>query len=277
MRNDRNTGQKTALVALVFIGILTLGLGFYKVRSQIVGPFEAQISRAEKNQFEEFFSEQQPQEDLEAQKTRDTDGDSISDYDELNTYKTSPYLKDTDSDSYDDKMEIGSGNDPNCASGKVCLTSVAGKTEGGTSGSSVSALEQDLAQLEKLTPVQVRTLLKEKGFTEGDLQDVDDTTLLNVYRESLQKALEIEKQKTSSPQRPAQLPGVTAPVEQSQQFTIQEILKLSKPELLGMLAQTGELSEGQIGELQKLEEQQLKEIVLQALQKAQLNTASKSQ
>ncbi|MEK7123202.1 MAG: hypothetical protein AAB855_05110, partial [Patescibacteria group bacterium] len=119
MKSERNAGQKAALVGLLFLGIVTLGLGFFKVRSQIVGPFEAQISRAQDSQLEQFFEQQQPQEDSEALKTRDTDVDGLSDYDELTVYKTSPYVKDTDSDGYDDKIEIDNKHDPNCAPDKV--------------------------------------------------------------------------------------------------------------------------------------------------------------
>jgi hypothetical protein len=52
----------------------------------------------------------------------DTDGDGLSDYDELCVYHTSPYLADTDSDGFTDGEEVKNGTDPNCATGKVCST-----------------------------------------------------------------------------------------------------------------------------------------------------------
>ncbi|MFH1509227.1 MAG: hypothetical protein ABIE68_03620 [bacterium] len=51
--------------------------------------------------------------DTEAnQKTSDSDGDRLTDWEENNTYQTSPYLKDTDGDGFDDKTEIDGGFDP---------------------------------------------------------------------------------------------------------------------------------------------------------------------
>jgi len=58
--------------------------------------------------------------DSEALSDQDTDGDGLSDYDELNLYNTSPYLTDSDSDGYSDKDEIASKNNPNCPAGQVC-------------------------------------------------------------------------------------------------------------------------------------------------------------
>jgi hypothetical protein len=54
--------------------------------------------------------------------TRDTDGDGLSDHDELNTYATSPYLPDSDSDGIADGEELKQGKDPNCPEEKTCTT-----------------------------------------------------------------------------------------------------------------------------------------------------------
>lgn len=42
----------------------------------------------------------------------DTDGDSVSDYDEVNKYKTDPIKTDTDGDGFPDGLEIIQGHDP---------------------------------------------------------------------------------------------------------------------------------------------------------------------
>ncbi|MBI4252678.1 hypothetical protein HY623_00635 [Candidatus Uhrbacteria bacterium] len=291
MRPHSKTGQRVALVALLFVGVVTLGLGFYKVRLQITRPFEAQISRAESDQLAQFFDQQQQEEDTEALKKQDTDGDGLSDYDEINVHKTSPYLKDTDSDSYDDAIEIKSGNDPNCAAGKTCFapvtSSVASLPTGqAVSANPVSALEQDLKKLESLTPAQVRELLKKQGFTDDDFADVDDAELISIYRESLKKAIEIEKQKQAtaktgsgsiSPRESVPDPISAGAGAASQQQILQQLNNLNKPQIIQLLQETGELSQEHLTQLQQLDETQLKAIFYQALQNAQTTIDSKQQ
>jgi hypothetical protein len=55
-----------------------------------------------------------------AEKNKDTDGDGLIDWDEINVYKTSPYLKDTDGDKISDFDEVRAGTDPLCAEGSNC-------------------------------------------------------------------------------------------------------------------------------------------------------------
>lgn len=47
-----------------------------------------------------------------AQKATDTDGDGVSDYDEINIYHTDPQNPDTDGDGYNDWVELNSGHSP---------------------------------------------------------------------------------------------------------------------------------------------------------------------
>jgi len=54
------------------------------------------------------------------QQNKDTDEDGLSDWDELNIYKTSPYLEDSDGDGVNDKEEIDKEEDPNCPQGTDC-------------------------------------------------------------------------------------------------------------------------------------------------------------
>src|SRR5258708_2817826 len=72
-------------------------------------------------------------------KSKDTDGDGLSDYDEVYVYHTSPYLKDSDSDGIDDKTELKRGTDPNCPEGKQC------GPNGGSAAISASASATDTA------------------------------------------------------------------------------------------------------------------------------------
>jgi hypothetical protein len=51
-------------------------------------------------------------------KNKDSDGDGLSDFDELNKYFTDPNKADTDGDDYTDSAEIGAGYNP-CGDGKL--------------------------------------------------------------------------------------------------------------------------------------------------------------
>ena len=79
---------------------------------------------------------------------KDSDGDGLSDYDEVNIYHTSPYLEDSDSDGITDNQEVTQGSDPNCPSGKVC-----GSTEAtpNTSASSSASTTVDILGLDNLS------------------------------------------------------------------------------------------------------------------------------
>ncbi len=106
---------------------------------------------------------------LEKLKTKDTDGDGISDYDELYLTHTSPYLKDSDGDGIPDNAEIKNGADPNCPTGKVCegfrLLTTAVDANG------------------NLTPEFLRRSLASAGVAQATLDATDDATLLRIYQQ----------------------------------------------------------------------------------------------
>ena len=136
---------------------------------------------------------------IEAMKTKDTDGDGLTDYDETYIYHTSPYLKDSDSDGIDDKTEVEQGSDPNCPKGKDCLANQNQGAPPPTSASSTDATAQmqtDVAnQIMNPTPDQIRALLIQNGMKAADLQGIDDATLLQMYQQSLQ---EVQTQSNAS-------------------------------------------------------------------------------
>jgi hypothetical protein len=51
---------------------------------------------------------------------QDTDGDGLTNSQELTIYKTSPFLADTDGDGFSDGAEVKAGTNPNCPEGKQC-------------------------------------------------------------------------------------------------------------------------------------------------------------
>jgi hypothetical protein len=161
---------------------------------------------------------------VEALKTKDTDGDGLSDYDELYVYHTSPYIKDSDSDGIPDGVEIKNGTDPNCPEGKNCGTPAPANyppptamPDLNTAANALSNLDSLLANLPtgdstptpptaptaKPTPsvnlpapsgsgttstgaaaAQIRALLKQQGLGDNILSTIDDQTLIDMYNQS---------------------------------------------------------------------------------------------
>ena len=144
----------------------------------------------------------------EALKTKDTDSDSLSDWDELNVYKTSPYLEDSDSDGYSDKKEIDSDNDPNCPMGTTCseidisetnqaeaqstsqnaIDELNSSSQSGNNDSSNvntnSNGEQGSLVNGEVDAKTLRSLLKQSGFDQAELDKISDEELLKVYQEA---------------------------------------------------------------------------------------------
>ncbi len=111
--------QKAAFVFVTIIGIAGVVLGTLSFYAYAKRPFEIQLAEyAKKGRV--YTLDQQEAQEVEAQKTRDTDADGLTDYDELYVFKTSAYLSDTDSDGRDDKTEVFEGTDPNCSDTKGC-------------------------------------------------------------------------------------------------------------------------------------------------------------
>ncbi|HOZ53288.1 MAG TPA: hypothetical protein PK142_01260 [bacterium] len=138
----------------------------------------------------------------------DTDGDRISDWDELFVYGTSPYLEDTDGDTLNDYEEIFVyKTNVNCPEGKDCSNS-SGQSEDQNSVSSensndfydfLTSLETSVEQDANSTSSNVlsgdktgaldaqslRQILIQSGMEESDLQQINDDDLMILYQEVL--------------------------------------------------------------------------------------------
>jgi hypothetical protein len=201
--------QKAAFVLLMFLGIGGTLLGFLSFGASIKRPFEIQLARYAGPQY--LTPDQRQSKEMEESKSRDTDGDGLSDYDEIYVFKTSPYLADTDSDGFDDKTEIFSGNDPNCPQGKDCGRVIATLEQSsdtnadaggllGPIGSPISAENmatmnfssaEDVQNfLESLSVDQIRQSLIEFGVDEKTVNSIDDETLRSYFEEAVTQAQE---------------------------------------------------------------------------------------
>jgi len=198
--------QKVAFGLLLFLGFGGILLGFRSFGVNINRPFDLQIANYLSGEKFTTSSEREAKE-LEASKTRDTDQDGLTDYDELSVYKTSPYLADSDSDTFDDKTEIFSNNDPNCPKDSTCeeLTgddavsekdAVSGLVGAfGDAASILSSSDVDFQNPEDLkkffqqaTIEEIRSALLKSGVSQEELDKIDDETLMKFFTDTLNDA-----------------------------------------------------------------------------------------
>jgi len=203
------------IILFALIGASALILGVMNTEHGISTPMQADLNATQK--FSDAVNGGNVNADIAALKSKDTDGDGLSDYDELYVYHTSPYIKDSDSDGIPDGIEVKNGTDPNCPQGQDCgtpapvnnpqtaasdqatpdLTNVddlmnAYQTDGSTpsaNDNTASALAPDLST-DTIPPVtandaaSIRALLKQQGLSDDVLNSIDDQTLIQMYNDS---------------------------------------------------------------------------------------------
>lgn len=127
--------HKVGLSLLIVAVIAIASLWIVQLRRNIISPLYAG------SQNDQSVASNQTIQNEADLKAKDTDGDGLNDWDELNVYKTSPYLADTDSDTFSDKQEIDSGNDPTCPQGQNCAVTTQPSTVSPDNSFSNSSLE----------------------------------------------------------------------------------------------------------------------------------------
>jgi len=189
-----NKNQKIAAASLAVFAILIIVLWAAQLRSNIYGPFNSSPSGN--------LAATEATDQTQALKNKDTDGDGLSDYDELNVYLTSPYLADTDSDGLSDSAEIKNNTDPNCPQGRTCagelLQSAAADATNDTLNSllnqfgatnptnpSASLNSEQLNTLKNIDAASLRQLLIQQGMPKETLDKISDADLLKSYQETL--------------------------------------------------------------------------------------------
>jgi len=111
--------RKIGLFVLIFLAFLVVLFWFWQFEKKVYEPFyPKKLTSAPSSLC--ASGNCQNENDLNQ---RDTDGDGLNDWDELNYYYTSPYLEDTDGDGLSDKDEIDQDLDPNCFLGQDCYNS----------------------------------------------------------------------------------------------------------------------------------------------------------
>ncbi len=193
--------QQLGVTIFSVCGVLTLVFSGWYLRAQIRAPFMA--SRLSLEASRAYVEQHTRAAQLEEeQKTKDTDGDGLSNWDELNVYHTSPYLSDSDSDGIPDSVEIAQGTDPNCPKNRDCQLPLDGVSER-TASSSVQTLLEGAAPASQpvpavptlampsatLTPAEIKQLIVSNHLaTEADLQGLSDQALIELYQRGVRGA-----------------------------------------------------------------------------------------
>jgi hypothetical protein len=176
--------QKTAMGVFSVLGIATLILSAIVIQRALVYPFTAPVNQLSviKKMFGPTDVEKENQ-----QKRTDTDGDGISDWDELNVYRTSSYLSDTDGDSIADNLEIAQRTDPNCPQGQTCYQASLSSTSSADLANNLPTISSG-ANMLPLKPersaASIRQYLRASGMAESEISGFTDQMLLDAYDQS---------------------------------------------------------------------------------------------
>lgn len=184
MSDNRTRSMTIASALIVVLALVGFVMGAGALRQRI------KPSAGPASQFKTLDEQEAAR--MLALRKEDTDRDGLSDYDELFLYRTSPYLEDTDSDSFSDKIEVETGNDPNCPRGKVCGAEVEIRATATTTlpvPESQGLVAPDLFSLLGKSPQEIRAALKDAGVASELLDKIDDKTLLEMYRQALSESI----------------------------------------------------------------------------------------
>lgn len=175
--NDEKRLNALLATAVLLFGVSGVVVGFAKVRSNIFVKPDVVENKALK------LAAAQAEPDLLGLRQKDSDQDTLSDYDEINLYGTSPYLSDTDSDGITDVKEIQVNSDPTCGKGGNCfrsLNTVLDASAGQDKSQSQSLYIDSQAQLK-----QLRKALSLSGMSEEELAALNDQDLVLAYQAAL--------------------------------------------------------------------------------------------
>jgi hypothetical protein len=193
-KNNLDNKQKLALAGLAVFGIFLVILWVFKLDSEIKAPLAYKTDANNSASSTVTATDKASEEKL---KNQDTDNDSLSDWDEINVYHTSPYLPDSDSDGIPDGTEVKNGTDPNCPQGQTCnvpaattQTATANAGADTSSGSGAASSTASSSINSKLLSGQIdtaslRQLLINSGVSKTDLDQISDADLLAAYKTQL--------------------------------------------------------------------------------------------
>lgn len=176
--------QRTAFLLLSVLSLGVFIFWIWQFNNKITRPF--QVAEAPVASLENFQA---------ALSNVDTDGDGLTDYEEINLYGTSPYLEDSDSDGISDREEIEKGTNPICAAGTACdlgIIAEATSTDNNLIPDSIQintdSADEDTLQLMMSGQADaslLRSLLLDSGVSADLLNSLSDEELIASYQAML--------------------------------------------------------------------------------------------
>lgn len=191
--------QKNAFIFMVFLSISILFLWFWQINYRLVSVFD--YGDKKPKDFASHIDEFQQLASLHADGNLDTDGDGLTDAEEMNIYHTSPYLVDTDGDGISDYDEVRTGTDPLCPEGQDCSNEIeiVKKPQDSVvlvpeisepSSDTPDELEEVMMTLlsGEANVQNIRALLITSGIDTNLINNLSDEELLVIYREGLNES-----------------------------------------------------------------------------------------
>lgn len=171
--------QKIIFFLLLVFSIFGVSLGLVKIRNSFYAPF-ALNKKVPDTIRDEIVS-------VDSLRYRDTDRDTLSDFDELYIYGTSPYLLDTFSYGMSDAevirrgLPLCPGGEKNCGN-PIVNEAMAINNTIVTSTAATPVVDNAAFDLQTALrdPKQIRQLLSDGGVDPEALKSMSDTDLINV-------------------------------------------------------------------------------------------------
>lgn len=245
------SSQKRLLGFLIVVVIVGVGLTFWQYFQNINDPFNRSRLLLASGQTENI-------DDLSALENTDTDGDGLSDLEEISIHQTSVYLADSDSDGLSDFAEVAKGSDPLCPEGQDCyspsvLDQEAVSSFAQLSGDLQASLDDqtaanglqgaDLAAvLSQLPADQLRELLLQNGFPQDVIDQLSDEQLYELVTQTVsQEATTDTATPTTQPEQPtaAETTQSVEINENNRQILLEQINQMTPTEVKNFLLQFG--------------------------------------
>ena len=189
-RTKLDKGQRFGVGLLLVISVLLVAVSIFQFKSNIF----SYGNRVKTDPLANLSSAERDDAEIAALKKADTDGDGLSDYDELYVYHSSPYMRDTDSDGIPDGEEVRRGTSPTCQEGKDCLfnpiaavanaSSTAAQTASSSAQPAAAVAPDQKVDLSTLSPQDLRDALVQSGVPAAQLAGVSDEDLMKLVKQA---------------------------------------------------------------------------------------------